>query len=156
MSAQLPEDARKPAPDENGGDASALIGALRDATTAGRPREATALAGAVADLAGALGPEDHRVLGARFHLARAYRAAGDPASAVALLEQVVAGTERLLGPDALQALTARGALASACADAGEARRAVGLYERIVDDAAHPHLALFRRNLERIRPPEEGR
>ena len=51
MSAQLPEDARKPAPDENGGDASALIGALRDATTAGRPREATALAGAVAMIA---------------------------------------------------------------------------------------------------------
>lgn len=129
----------------------------RACSAAGRNERAVTLHEQVVEGAAELLGVDHpRVLTARHGLAAAYRAAGDPERAVATYERMVDDTARLLGENHPDAFSARNNLALACEEAGEVDRARELYEEVVADAVrvlgdgHPYLAVFRRNLDRLR------
>lgn len=133
---------------------SALADTLRECVRLGVPQVGLTLSGAVEVLAQRLGEAHRHALTARFHLAGACMAAGEPGRAATLYEQVVGGTEQLLGADHPQVLTARHGLAGAYRAAGEPERALPLYEQMVEDAArvlgatHPDALSARNNLAR--------
>ncbi len=81
-----------------------------------------------ADLDRLLGPEHPDTLNARNSLAAAYQAAGRPADAIRLFEQILVVRERLLGPEHPDTLTTQNNLATAYKDAGRAGEARLMFE----------------------------
>ncbi|WOT40733.1 tetratricopeptide repeat protein [Streptomyces coeruleorubidus] len=80
-----------------------------------------------------LGPDHPRTLTARLNLASWRGKAGDPAGAIAALEQVLTDMLRVLGPDHPITLTTRHNLAHCRGDAGDAAGALAAYEQLLTD-----------------------
>ncbi len=80
-----------------------------------------------------LGPAHASTRTARDNLAAAYVAAGRPADAIGIQEQVLAERERALGRDHPETLTALSGLARACLAGGRQEDAILLHERTLAD-----------------------
>lgn len=82
----------------------------------------------MADLERELGPEHHDTLNCQNSLAAAYQAAGRPAAAIPLFEQILVVRERLLGPEHPDTLTTQNNLAAGYQEAGRVGEARLLFE----------------------------
>ena len=105
-----------------------------------------------ADLEQKLGREHPDTLSVRHRLAVAYRSAGRPDIAIAMLEVALASRERVLGADHPDTMRTRSELASAYRKGGQVARAVQLVEQILVTrerllgAEHPRTLKARNNV----------
>ncbi|MFE9322641.1 FxSxx-COOH system tetratricopeptide repeat protein [Nocardia sp. NPDC052278] len=99
-----------------------------------------------------LGAEHRHILSTRHNLADAYRSAGRPGEAIALLERLLPDRERVLGAEHPDTLSTRYNLAGAYRTAGRPGEAIALLERLLPDrervlgAEHPGTLSTRHNL----------
>jgi tetratricopeptide (TPR) repeat protein len=109
-----------------------------------------------ADLERTLGPDHPDTLTARNSLATAYHAAGRPADAIPLVQQILATRERLLGAGHPSTLASRNNLGSAYRAIGRPAEAIPLFEQNVAacerllGADHPRTRASRHSLDLAR------
>lgn len=105
-----------------------------------------------ADLERKLGREHPDTLSVRHRLAAAYRSAGRPDIAIAMLEVTLAARERVLAADHPDTMRTRNELASAYRKGGQVARAIQLAEQVLATrerllgAEHPRTLKARNNL----------
>ena len=106
----------------------------------------------VADSERVLGDTHSDTLTARYHLARAYRAAGRLDEAIPLLERTLADREQVLGDSHPDTLKSRNSLAASYRAAGRLDKAIPFLEHTLADSeqllgdSHPDTLPFRNNL----------